>query len=74
MLYGYLLEAFRDHPDRQVRSFLEGLSHASDLMTHTVCQLMSNQRQGKRSSTMIPPPRGTPTRMSDLIPRRLSAT
>ena len=37
-----LLEALRDHPDRRVRAWLEGLSHSSDLMTHTVSQLMSN--------------------------------
>ena len=37
-----LLEALRDYPDRQVRGWLEGLAHSSDLMTHTVSQLMSN--------------------------------
>lgn len=37
-----LLEALRDHPNRQVLAWLEGLSHSSDLMTHTVSQLMSN--------------------------------
>ena len=38
----FLLAALRDHPERQVLVWLEGLSHASDLMTHTVSQLMSN--------------------------------
>ena len=37
-----LLEALSSHPDRQVRRWLEGLSHSNDLMTHTVSQLMSN--------------------------------
>jgi hypothetical protein len=36
---GYLLVTLRDHPERQVRSWLEGLSPASDLMT--VSQRMS---------------------------------
>ncbi|HZT10507.1 MAG TPA: HAMP domain-containing sensor histidine kinase [Actinomycetota bacterium] len=37
-----LLEVLRDHPNRQVQAWLESLSHSSDLMTHTVSQLMSN--------------------------------
>ena len=37
-----LLVALRDHPDPHVRAWLEGLAHSSDLMTHTVSQLMSN--------------------------------
>jgi signal transduction histidine kinase len=37
-----LLEVLRDHPNRQVQAWLEGLAHSSDLMTHTVSQLMSN--------------------------------
>jgi signal transduction histidine kinase len=37
-----MLVRLRDYPDPQVRAWLEGLSHSSDLMTHTVSQLMSN--------------------------------
>ena len=38
----FLLTALHDHPERQVRVWLEGLSHATNLMAHTVSQLMSN--------------------------------
>src|SRR5262245_39295465 len=37
-----LLPVLRGHPDRQVVVWLEGLSHATDLMTHTVSQLMNS--------------------------------
>lgn len=37
-----LIPALKGHPDRQVSVWLEGLSHATDLMTHTVSQLMNN--------------------------------
>ena len=37
-----LLPALRSHPDPQVTVWLEGLAHATDLMTHTVSQLMNN--------------------------------
>ena len=37
-----LIPALREHPDRQVVLWLEGLSHATDLMAHTVSQLMTN--------------------------------
>ena len=37
-----LLPVLRDHPHREVGIWLEGLSHATDLMTHTVSQLMNN--------------------------------
>ena len=37
-----LIPVLRDHPDRQVGIWLEGLAHAADLMTHTVSQLMNN--------------------------------
>ena len=37
-----LMQSLRDHPERQVLIWLEGLSHATNLMTHTVSQLMSN--------------------------------
>ena len=36
-----LLPLLRNHPSRQVTVWLEGLSHANDLMTHTVSQLMN---------------------------------
>jgi signal transduction histidine kinase len=36
-----LIPVLQDHPDRQVAVWLEGLSHATDLMTHTVSQLMN---------------------------------
>ncbi len=38
-----LLDVLRDHPNRQVQAWLESLSHSSDLMTHTVSQLMRSQ-------------------------------
>jgi len=37
-----LLPLLRHHPDRQVTVWLEGLAHATDLMSHTVSQLMNN--------------------------------
>jgi signal transduction histidine kinase len=37
-----LLPLLRHHPDHQVAIWLEKLSHANDLMTHTVSQLMNN--------------------------------
>ena len=37
-----LIPMLQDHPDRQVGVWLEGLAHATDLMTHTVSQLMNN--------------------------------
>jgi signal transduction histidine kinase len=37
-----LLLSLRDHPEPQVRIWLEGLRHATSLMTHTVSQLMNN--------------------------------
>ena len=37
-----LIPALCEHPDRQVVLWLEGLSHATDLMAHTVSQLMTN--------------------------------
>jgi signal transduction histidine kinase len=37
-----LLPVLRQHPDRQVTIWLEGLAHANDLMSHTVSQLMNN--------------------------------
>jgi len=37
-----LIPVLQGHPDRQVLIWLEGLAHASDLMTHTVSQLMNN--------------------------------
>ena len=37
-----LLKELRDHPEPRVRIWLEGLSHTSNLMTHTVSQLMNN--------------------------------
>src|SRR5215813_2328367 len=39
---GFLAERLRDHPDRQVTTWLEGLAHATTLMTHTVSRLMNN--------------------------------
>jgi len=35
-----LINALENHPDPQVRAWLEGLQHATNLMTHTVTQLM----------------------------------
>lgn len=37
-----LTPVLRGHPERQVAVWLEGLSHATDLMTHTVSRLMNN--------------------------------
>jgi signal transduction histidine kinase len=37
-----LIPMLQGHPDRQVGVWLEGLGHATDLMTHTVSQLMNN--------------------------------
>jgi signal transduction histidine kinase len=37
-----LIPMLQGHPDRQVAIWFEGLSHATDLMTHTVSQLMNN--------------------------------
>lgn len=37
-----LLWSLVDHPDPQVRSWLEGLGHTTDLMRHTVTQLMGS--------------------------------
>ena len=36
-----LHEALATHPDRQIHTWLDGLHHATTLMTHTVSQLMS---------------------------------
>jgi signal transduction histidine kinase len=36
-----LREALTTHPDRQILAWLDGLHHATTLMTHTVSQLMS---------------------------------
>src|SRR5438552_18691272 len=36
-----LIPILRGHPDRQVAVWLEGLSHATDLMMHTVSQLLN---------------------------------
>ena len=35
-----ILQRLEDHPDPQLRVWLEGVQHATDLMTHTVSQLM----------------------------------
>jgi two-component system, sensor histidine kinase LadS len=37
-----LIPVLQGHPERQVGVWLEGLAHATDLMTHTVSQLMNN--------------------------------
>jgi signal transduction histidine kinase len=37
-----LIPVLRDHPEPQVGVWLQGLSHATDLMAHTVSQLMNN--------------------------------
>jgi signal transduction histidine kinase len=37
-----LIPLVRDHPDREVRRWLDGLAHATVLMTHTVSQLMNS--------------------------------
>lgn len=36
-----LLFSLRDYPDHKIRNWLEGLQHATNLMAHTVGQLMS---------------------------------
>ena len=36
-----LIPLVRNHPDRQVGVWLDGLAHATALMTHTVSQLMN---------------------------------
>ena len=36
------MPALRDHPDPQVGLWLDGLAHTTDLMSHTVGQLMSS--------------------------------
>jgi signal transduction histidine kinase len=48
----FLLKALRDHPERQVRVWLEGLSHTTNLMAHTVSQLMSNATSVESSLQM----------------------
>src|SRR5438094_4064675 len=35
-----LLGSLADHPDRQVRLWLEGISHATNLMTHLATELL----------------------------------
>jgi signal transduction histidine kinase len=37
-----MIPVLRHHPDRQIMVWLEGLAHATDLMDHTVSQLMNN--------------------------------
>ncbi len=37
-----LLWSLADHPDPQIRNWLQGLSHATELMRHTVNQLMTS--------------------------------
>ena len=37
-----LQESLAAHPDPQIHTWLAGLQHATDLMTHTVSRLMSN--------------------------------
>ena len=37
-----LLQSLVDHPDPQIRNWLEGLGHATELMAHTVSQLMTS--------------------------------
>src|SRR4030095_13723270 len=36
-----LIPVLREHPDRQVGTWLDGLAHATSLMSHTVSQLMN---------------------------------
>jgi signal transduction histidine kinase len=36
-----LLSSLADHPDPQIRNWLEGLGHVTELMRHTVTQLMT---------------------------------
>ena len=37
----------KDHPDPQIHTWLKGLQHVSNLMTHTVSQLMNASASGK---------------------------
>lgn len=37
-----LLRSLADHPDPQIRDWLQGLAHVTDLMRHTVSQLMTS--------------------------------
>jgi signal transduction histidine kinase len=37
-----LIPVLRDHPERQVGTWLEGLAHATSLMSHTVSELMNS--------------------------------
>jgi signal transduction histidine kinase len=37
-----LIPVLREHPDRQVSTWLDGLAHATSLMSHTVSQLMNS--------------------------------
>src|SRR5438093_958498 len=39
-----LLGSLADHPDRQVRLWLEGISHATNLMTHLATELLHQPR------------------------------
>jgi two-component system, sensor histidine kinase LadS len=47
-----LITTLRDHPDQQVRVWLEGLSHTASLMTHTVSQLV-NSSAGVESAVQL---------------------
>jgi len=38
----FLLRSLVNHPDPQIRNWLEGLAHVTDLMGHTVSQLMTS--------------------------------
>lgn len=49
-----LLLSLRDHPEPQVRIWLEGLRHATSLMIHTVSQLM-NSSAGTEPSLRFEP-------------------
>lgn len=37
-----LIPVLRDHPERQVATWLDGLAHATSLMSHTVSELMNS--------------------------------
>lgn len=39
--------ALKDHPDPQIHTWLEALDHVSNLMTHTVSQLVNTSAPGK---------------------------
>jgi len=41
-----LLGSLADHPDHQIRTWLEGLGHVTELMRHTVSQLMTSSAPG----------------------------